>query len=148
MKKFIIILIIGAIGFLYWVSQRAAPAPQEGQKIEIGGTDIESAELTAVGGFEGVGVAARTWDGTTFAHSINADIDAPAPGTFYEGWLVMPDPFELISTGKLEPNAVGYGLSYTVDRDMRGYTDVVVTQEKEANGLDGIPETHVLEGSF
>jgi len=148
MKKLIIVLIIGAVGFLYWVSQKEAPAPEEGSQVEIGGQNIESAELTAVGDYEGVGVAARTWDGTTFAHSINADIDAPAEGTFYEGWLVRPNPFEIVSTGKLTPNVVGYGLSFTIDRDMREYTNVVLTEETEANGLDGVPEAHVLEGAF
>lgn len=146
MKKLIIVLVIGALGFVYWVSQREAP--EVGQQIEIGGTNIESAELTAVGDYTGVGVAARTWDGTTYAHSVNADLDPPAQGKFYEGWLVRPDPFEILSTGRLEPNAIGYGLSFTIDRDMREYTNVVVTEETEANGLDGIPEAHVLEGAF
>ena len=28
------------------------------------------------------------------------------------------------------------------------YNEVVITEETEANGLDGNPEIHVLEGSF
>ena len=108
--------------------------------------DYEEIELTAVNDYTGSGVAVRGLDGTTFTHQLYAQIEDPANGKFYEGWLVGEN---VVSTGRLEKNDDGvYYLEFTSEKDLSNLNEVVVTEETEANGLDGIPETHVLEGSF
>lgn len=109
----------------------------------------EEAELSAVSGQEGSGIATREYDGLAFIHTVTAFLDNAPAGKFYEGWLVKKDSEPLFfSTGELEPQGGGYGLVYSVNEDKSDYTEIVVTLESEANGLDGIPEVHVLEGEF
>ena len=40
------------------------------------------------------------------------------------------------------------GFFFSDDLDMRNRDEVVITEETVANGLDDMPEAHVLEGSF
>lgn len=123
-------------------------APLEG---ENGATvAVETATLAAVGSYRGEGLATRSFDGITFAHTVTANVADPAPGKFYEGWLVMPaigGP-KFFSTGKLEKQAGSYTLRYTASQNYPDHKLVVVTEETAAAGLDGKPEAHVLEGSF
>ena len=112
--------------------------------------DIETASLVAVEDFTGLGTAYRNFNETGFNHSVDVQLDAPEEGRFYEGWLVKQDPEPIFfSTGKLEMGEDGnYHLTYQTDEDVSDYPEVVITMETEADGLDGKPETHVLEGSF
>lgn len=41
-----------------------------------------------------------------------------------------------------------YSLEYRAHEDKTSFNEVVVTEETEADGLDGKPETHMLEGRF
>lgn len=41
-----------------------------------------------------------------------------------------------------------YVLQYEVNEDKSSFNNVVITAEAEADGLDGKPEMHVLEGYF
>jgi hypothetical protein len=110
---------------------------------------IETTQLEAVGGYTGSGTATRSFDGKTFNHTVTADIGDPAPGKFYEGWLVQSTPtLKFFSTGKLVKEDGKYTLDFTAEQNYPDYPEVVITEETEANGLDGNPETHVLEGSF
>ena len=111
-------------------------------------TDVESADLNAVGDYSGSGTATRQYEGSTFTHTVTANIGAPAEGKFYEGWLVRKIPFSIVSTGKLEKNSNGYALSFTSADDLNSHSGIVVTEETESMGLDGKPEAHVLEGGF
>lgn len=107
----------------------------------------EQASLAAVNGYIGGGDATRTTEGK-YVHSVTASLDAPAAGKFYEGWIVV-DANDFISTGRLSEEAPGeWSLEYTSNRDLSAYNSVVITEETEANGLDNVPEAHVLEGSF
>jgi uncharacterized protein YxeA len=110
---------------------------------------VESVKLEAVGGYTGGGTATRSFDGSIFTHTVTADIGDPAQGKFYEGWLVDKSPtLKFFSTGKMVKEGNKYTLKFTAKKDHPDYPDVVITEETEANGLDGNPETHVLEGSF
>jgi len=105
--------------------------------------------LEAVGGYEGSGSASRKVISDTFVHSISSNLADPAEDKFYEGWLVKSGTTDFFSTGKLENLDDRYLLSFSTDfTDQNEYDQVVVTEETLANDLDGIPETHVLEGNF
>ncbi len=110
--------------------------------------ETESTNLVAVGGYEGSGTATRQIaNADVFNHTIKAEIQPPAEGKFYEGWLVSSSGF--ISTGKLlagENNE--WMLEFEDNKDLSDYTQVVVTEETLADGLDNKPEAHVLEGEF
>ncbi|MBI3577171.1 hypothetical protein HY086_03995 [Candidatus Gottesmanbacteria bacterium] len=112
-------------------------------------TRVETATLVAVGKFTGTGTATRSFDGTTFTLTVTATLPDPKSGKFYEGWLVRKQPSLLFfSTGKLTKQGGQYVATYTAGQNYPEYRGVVVTEETLANGLDGKPETHVLEGAF
>jgi len=108
----------------------------------------ELATLNSVRNEQEYGVASRlTVDGTYNLEVVALSIP-PAPGKFYEVWLVGS---EVLSAGALEEDEIEpntYVLSYTSDRDLSALNKVVITEETLANGLDNIPETHTIEGSF
>lgn len=141
------------------VSEPAAPSPagepaQGVQVVPVTGGEfedgVETAVLSAVTPYTGSGVATRVFDGTAFTHTVTANIGAPAAGKFYEGWLVKKEPSgpKFFSTGTLEARHGAYVLTYTAAQNYPDHKDVVVTEETEAQGLDGKPEAHVLEGAF
>ena len=103
-------------------------------------------EIKAVGNYTGNGFATRSFLDGKFKHKVEANIGDPAEGKFYEGWLVDLPAF--FSTGKMEKVNGKYVLEYTSEEDSRLFKAVVITEETEANGLDGKPEVHVLEGKF
>lgn len=108
--------------------------------------NVDTIKLEAVGTYAGNGTANRTYDGENFIHLVVAKIDPPAVGKFYEGWLVkngIP-----ISTGKLISEGDDYSLLFTSEVNYSNHNQVVITEETERLGLDGNPETHVLEGNF
>lgn len=106
---------------------------------------LEEAELSAVDPYTGSGTATRTVSGR-FIHEVVAQLGDPAPGDFYEGWLVGPS---VVSTGELMSEGDGeWSLTFTTGEDLSMHDRIVITEETLANGLDGIPEDHVLEGSF
>jgi len=112
-------------------------------------TDKATATLIAQAGYTGSGEATRGITNGTFMHEVTVTLDAPADGTFYEGWLVDSQGF--MSTGKMTKEGEGqYSLSYS-NADVKlvkSHDKVVVTEETEANGLDNKPEAHVVEGTF
>jgi len=170
-KQVLVILVIiavvgvGALGWYYFkvknqvvslptVTEGVAPGSTETAEGEPEGEEFAAvvpdvATLEAVEDYVGSGTASRSFDGKVFSHIVNANLPEPAPGKFYEGWLVKSQPAgDFFSTGKLEKQDEAYWLGYVVNQDYSEYNQVVVTEETEANGLDGNPETHVLEGSF
>lgn len=108
--------------------------------------EVEITMLEAVGSYTGSGTASRYFDSGRFIHIVEAEIPEPADGKFYEGWLVKGASF--FSTGKMESVDGRYELIYEANEDKSDYDDVVITEETEADGLDGKPEAHVLEGKF
>lgn len=109
-----------------------------GYPIEVG--------LEAIDPYTGSGVATRGFRDGEFVHTVTADIEDPAAGKFYEGWLVRGSSF--FSTGRMERDGESYTLRYVSPEDARDYVRVVITEETESLGLDGNPEAHVIEGSF
>ena len=111
--------------------------------------NVEEARLKAVGNYTGSGVATRSFEDGSFVHEVIAELDDPAPGKFYEGWLVTPGATDFFSTGELvSEGSGGWSLQYTSDMNYADYTEVVITEETLADGFDNVPEDHVLEGSF
>lgn len=125
-------------------SQPESDQPEQSEDNE---GNYEEINLEAVGGQSGEGGAIRSVGDPTFTHELYAKTTDPADGKFYEGWLVTGD--SIVSTGKLEKDAEGtWRLTYTTSDDLSNHNTVVVTEETEANGLDGKPEKHILEGKF
>ena len=111
--------------------------------------EVEKTNLFAVGNYTGDGTATRIYDEKEFTHTVTANIDDPADGKFYEGWLVTKTPsLDFISTGELTKDGDSYILEFTSPEDQSAFNEVVITEETSANGLDGVPEDHVLEGEF
>ena len=103
--------------------------------------------LSALEGFEGEGTAQRSFVDGNFSHSVSALIEDPKEGKFFEGWLVK-GPNDFFSTGRMEKEDGIYVLRYDSSENKYDYPRVVITEETESLGLDGNPETHVLEGTF
>ena len=105
----------------------------------------EETKLSAVGDYTGSGTATRTTEGT-FLHEVVAELGPPADGDFYEGWLLGPS---IVSAAMLIDEGGGmWSLTFTSDEDLSEHNSVVITEETLSDGLDGIPEDHVLEGDF
>jgi hypothetical protein len=111
--------------------------------------NLEKAELSGVGGYQGSAIATRNFENGTFEHTVLADLPDPEVGKFYEGWLVRGEPedgnFEIVPTGRLGLAKGGYILEFSVNKDLSDHNKVVITLEEVA---DTTPEIHVLEGSF
>ena len=103
-------------------------------------------EIKSVGDYNGSALSTRSFLDGKFKHMVKAKISDPAEGKFYEGWLVKGTSF--FSTGKLIKSGEFYRLGFESDDDSRDYKSIVITEETESDGLDGKPETHVLEGEF
>jgi hypothetical protein len=130
------------------------PTPNITEKIESGFNyqipeDVERIELKDVSGGTGSGLATRKFENGKFSHVILADLEDPAAGSFYEGWLVRgkqgDSNYSIVLTGKLRVAKGGYLLEFESDKDYSDYKQVIVTLEKVD---DKNPETHILEGSF
>lgn len=120
----------------------SAPAPGQEAVTE----NFSEITLEAVNGFDATGTASRAFNEQTYTHEVIMQAPAPAEGKFYEGWVVGPS---IVSTGKLtDEGGNEWSLSFTSTEDLSNHNMVVITEETRANGLDGIPETHVLDGSF
>lgn len=146
-----LIVLAGLAWYTTWDTTVEQSAPtQAPADSEQEADSVETAQLTAVGTYEGSGTATRSFDGTTFTHTVTARIDDPAEGKFYEGWLVIKtaDGPNFFSTGELVKEGEEYTLTYTAPQNYPDHTDVVITEETLSMGLDGQPEEHVLEGSF
>lgn len=158
----IILVVVAIIGLVFFVARGEDKAVTTDEEVNTsvpqnseGNADssmaieeaapFEQANLVAVGSYTGNGTATRTTEGR-FIHEVVASLGDPAPGDFYEGWLVGPS---VVSTGKLAEESEGeWSLVFESNDDLSQHNTIVITEETEANGLDGIPEDHVLEGSF
>lgn len=166
----LIVLLAIILGGGYWLVQfnrqkeaevtiTPVPETQDLPNAATGSTDtsssqsiqvsVETITLKSVGNYTGSGTATRIFANGAFTHTVSASIGDPATGKFYEGWLVnMSLTPKFFSTGKLEKKGNSYTLTYTSNKDYSIYNSVIITEEDEANGLDGVPEAHVLEGEF
>lgn len=143
---FLLIILIG--WRLQSVGEVGPPLGSEGVENP---QQAEVATLHPVGSYTGGGSATRSFNGQTYIHHAEAKVGSPSAGKFYEGWLVDKSPsLRFFSTGRLNFNerAGFYVLVFKAKQDYPEHNDVVITEETEAQGLDGKPEAHVLEGSF
>lgn len=121
-------------------------SPQPALDAEPITENAQETTLEAVNDYAATGTATRAFNDTTFTHEVIMQAPPPADGKFYEGWLVGSS---IVSTGKLvSEDENTWSLSFTSTDDLSQHTRVVITEETEADGLDGNPETHVLEGEF
>jgi hypothetical protein len=69
--------------------------------------------------------------------TLQVNIALPKDGYFYEGWLINSKTGERLSAGHLKSlfGDVRHNLDYQADQDLRAYTKVVITLEKD----DGNP---------
>ena len=107
--------------------------------------DVEKATLEDISGGSSKGLATRKFTEGTFTHSVLAALPDPETGSWYEGWLVRENPFDVIYTGKLRQAKGGWVLDFVSVEDLQDHQQVVVTLEKVE---DGKPESHILEGAF
>lgn len=108
--------------------------------------DIGLTDLVAIDGSSSSGAAARQLSGSLFKHTVSADLPAPTADKFYEGWIVGSS---VVSTGELKQVGDRWELAFSGQQALFNNLDkVVITLETKASGLDGNPETHILEGSF
>ena len=153
-----IALVVSVIVYVFMFNNEEASAPagsidqsssDNKQVKETNKTEIPitaSAKLKAVGDYTGTGIATRVYENGLFTHTVTADLQEPSTGKFYEGWLINGNKF--FPTGKLEKSNNEYKLKFEDDKNYPAYKKVVITEETENDGLDGKPETHVLEGTF
>lgn len=154
----VVLIIVG--GWLFFRSRQAGqePTPVESEQVaeqeassfaeQLGvilPEDVDKTSLRDVSGGDGQGVATREFSDGVFMHSVLASLPDPEAGAFYEGWLVRPDPFDVVYTGKMRMAKGGYVLDYETSTDLSDHPRVVVTMERVD---DQQPETHILEGSF
>lgn len=154
-----VVIAVAGIGLLVFSSGDDADESANDAQMETSQSDLDDAavdaldepqpteetQLVAVGGYEGSGTATRTISGD-FLHEVVAELGPPADGDFYEGWLVGPT---VVSTGPLIDEGGGmWSLVFGNEDDLSQHNQVVITEETADNGFDGIPEDHVLEGSF
>lgn len=157
----VIALAVGGGAAYYFYTQvqnlESTPKPEKIQpsptvsvvEEEVKEVEVDVTSLEAVNNYDGSGKATRIFENGKFTHTVTANLDDPAEGKFYEGWLVTQTPeLDFFSTGELTKSEDDYTLEYTADENLSQYNEVVVTEETEADGLDGVPEDHVLEGSF
>ena len=79
--------------------------------------------------------------------TVSANLDPLPEGKFYEGWLVGGG--RVISTGKLvEAEGGSFYQEYRSEENLSAQNNYVLTEETLADGLDGKPEAHVIEGMF
>ena len=75
-----------------------------------------------------------------------ANLPDPTGDDFYEGWVVRSDPFEAISTGKLENIDGVWQNTFVSETDLTDHLRYVLTVEP--NDGDPAPADHILEGDF
>lgn len=68
----------------------------------------------------------------------------PINDDYYEGWLVRREPFDYISTGRIEKIGGLYNNLYKTTKDLSKYDLYVLTLETNDN--NSTPAKHILEG--
>jgi len=88
------------------------------------------------------------FDNGQYLHTLQVNIALPKDGFFYEGWLINPKTGERISTGHLKSifGDVRHNLSFETSEDLRAYTGVVITLEKDDG--NSAPGTEAATGTL
>lgn len=91
-----------------------------------------------------VNVSARYRQGKYELIAELQNIPAPKEGYVYEGWVVRQNPFEFVSTGKIDTVGGVYVNSYVSERDLLPYNFYLVTLESQNGEIT--PEESVIGG--
>ena len=118
---------------------------------EIMTPDVELfAELEDVTGGDASGTASLTWTEESEALIVTAtfqDLPELEEGFFYEGWIVRPDPLNVISTGPLErEGSADWSNLFEASDDLSDHAKYILTLEPDDG--DPAPADHVLDGTF
>lgn len=106
-----------------------------------------TAILSDVSGGKGTGIAKAGFADETYNLSVSfANLVEPENGDFYEGWLVRHEPFNFISTGKVQKLGGVYSNLYKSENNLLDYNFYVLTIEH--NDGDASPGVHILEGEL
>lgn len=89
------------------------------------------------------GIATADTQNGKHAYTVIADLEDPAPGYFYEGWLVNGN--DMVPMGILYSGKGGWMVTLDTAKDLGDHKTVWVTLERIN---DKTPEKHILEGSF
>jgi hypothetical protein len=118
----------------------ATPTIEQRVSQKFGGliipSDVDKADLNAVSGSTGVGVATRKYANGKFELTVLADLPEPKAGTGYQAYLYKDSSPILLGTLRIAKG--GYMLDFTSSKDYSDYKKVVVK-------LSG---ASILEGSF
>lgn len=159
-----IVLVVAGLGFfLYRQSQQAideAPIADEetvtreradrfleDMNIELP-EDATRVNLRDVSDSDGTGIATRRPDGDVLLQSVLVALPDPAPGEFYEAYLVSSEDEEVepLRLGRLQMIKGGWALDYRLSQDQaETYDRIQVTLEQVD---DRAPETVILEADF
>lgn len=125
--------------------ETATPTEATSDEQEL--TNVAVIDLTSARESNESGTAERSFTNGEYVLNVTAELEPPREGKFYEGWVVGNG--EVISTGELTlESGSKYTQVFTADQDLLAQTRVVITEETLANGLDNVPEDHVIEGVF
>lgn len=103
------------------------------------------AMLTDVSGGKGTGIVNVGYSDETYNLSASfANLIEPQNDDFYEGWIVRREPFEFMSTGKVEKLGGVYSNLYQSKTNLMAYDFYVLTIEPDDG--DPAPGVHILEG--
>jgi hypothetical protein len=111
--------------------------------------DAPKAELKAVSGGDGSGIASKKEESGNYTVTVLADLPESSTGTYYQGWLVKgeegEDDYNIVSAGRLTSAKGGYMLNFQSKTDYPDHKKVVISEEKP--GSTKISKA-VLEGNF
>lgn len=102
-----------------------------------------TANLKDVNGGNQIGLATLDKSNGQNAYTILANLEDPAPGYFYQAWIVNGN--DTISLGKLSVAKAGWLVNFNSSKDLSDKKTVWITLEKVN---DNTPEKHILEGTF
>lgn len=105
---------------------------------------IESATFQNVSDVSGTASASRKYGDGSFSMTVNATLPDPK-GNPYQVWIVGDGQVTL--AGTMNGSASSWGLVFN-DRDKNFSKMGKVWITREITVIDGIPEKHILEGSF
>lgn len=109
-------------------------------------TVAQNVTTVTTGGTAGGTSQATFADGKYMLLATFTDLPDPAPGFFYEGWVVRKSPFHFISTGRVEKQDGIYTNEYLSTTDFTDHARYVLTIEPDDN--DPAPAEHVVEGDM
>ena len=105
------------------------------------------ASLADVSGGKATGIAMSGYNDGAYTLSASfAGLIEPQNGDYYEGWIVKQEPFEFLSTGRVEKLGGVYSNLYKSQTDLMEYSFYVLTIEP--NDMDPAPGVHILEGNL